>query len=281
VVTQLADWDADGDLDILMGDGVGYVWLMLNTGKHKLSEPRKLIVGGAELRLGDSTTTPCMTDINGDGRPDLIIAHSDHQIALIENKGTVKVPRFDGVKPLATVRGGPLQLPKETHARIAVGDWDADGDLDLVAGNYDGGITCYRNVGTARAPKFADGVLVEIDGEVKKYAYNMHPALVDVNRDGNVDIVFGLNWGNIAIFFTDKTPLIANPVGPGMPLIRKLESAVFTSGEKVELKKMAGNDATPSVGDLDGDGTLDIVSGGTNCRVWFLRGVPQNAKASP
>jgi hypothetical protein len=280
VITQFADWDADGDLDILLGDGVGYVWLMLNTGKNKLSEPRRLLVGGAELRLGDNTTTPCMADITGDSRLDLIIAHSDHQVALIENKGTVKVPRFEGVKPLAMVRGGALQLPKDSRGRIGVGDWDADGDIDLVAGTNDGGITCYRNVGTARTPKFADGIPIEMDGRVKKLPYTMHPTLFDVNQDGNVDVLFGLNWGNIAIYYADKPPVIENPLGPGMPLIRRLESPLFTSGQKIELNNVGGNDATPTVGDFDGDGTPDIVSGGTKCRIVFLRGVPEKLKSS-
>jgi hypothetical protein len=270
-VTRFADWNADGESDILVGDEGGNVWLLMNTGKGKLSAPKPVVAGGLEIRFSDSQATPRLADLNGDSKPDLIIAHSDNKVTLFENKGTAKSPRFDGPQSLATVTGSVLQLVVNARGRMDVGDWDGDGDLDLVAGRGEGPITCYRNVGTAKAPKFAEGVPLEIDGKVQSFSYNVQPLLFDINQDGIVDIVYGLNWGTMRFLIADKTRPVDKPLGSGMPLIRQQVSPVYSSGEEIDLRKITGDNATPTVGDVDGDGILDIVTGGN--KILLLKGV--------
>lgn len=271
--TRFADWNADGEPDLLVGSGDGYVWLLLNSGKGKLGLPKRVPVSGGELRVGTSEITVCMADMNGDSKLDLVVAHSNNQVALIENSGTTKAPRFEGARTLPTVSGEPLKLLELCHGRMGLGDWDGDGDIDLLSGGYDNPITCYRNVGTAKAPKFADGKPLAGEGVLDKYPHNASPMIYDVNQDGVPDIVYGMNWGSILFLFGSKPTATLKPLEPGMPTIRGLVSAKTVAGNDINLRAIIRDNATPTIADLDGDGVLDIVSGGANGKLWFLRGV--------
>ncbi|MEN8008095.1 MAG: FG-GAP-like repeat-containing protein [Candidatus Krumholzibacteriota bacterium] len=72
------------------------------------------------------------------------------------------------------------------------------------------------------------------------------PAVVDVDGDGDLEIVFGDTGGNIQIYQNDGTPLPGWPVNVGEPL----------------------SDSPVAVGDLQGNGEMSIVAGSTNGLVY-------------
>ena len=51
--------------------------------------------------------------------------------------------------------GKPIDVERDGHAAPFVGDFDGDGIVDVLVGQYDEGrLRVYRNIGTNRAPKF-------------------------------------------------------------------------------------------------------------------------------
>ena len=74
--------------------------------------------------------------------------------------------RFE--RPIALeAADGPIDVARRRgYAGPTLFDADRDGKLDLFVGSFDGKIAHHRNAGTARAPRFAAGVLLEADGAV-------------------------------------------------------------------------------------------------------------------
>ena len=131
----LVDIDADGDLDLFVGESSGRVLYFRNEGTA--GTPRFALVTDDFLdeRLG-RRAAPRFADLFGDGLPSLIVGTEGGPPAIFRNLGSRAAPRF--------VRDSTLILDLPPYSTPAFADLRGTGLLDLVCGGGGGGITYYR-----------------------------------------------------------------------------------------------------------------------------------------
>jgi hypothetical protein len=139
---HVADWDGDGLLDLLVGqDGPNEGQDLLfyrNTGTARepvLDKPVVITLPGPHM----SRPSPYVVDWDGDGLPDLLCGTESAEVRFFRNTGSRGAPAFaKGVR--LDLKGEGFE--KGCRCRIAVTDWNNDGKLDLLVGNF-----CYVNGG--------------------------------------------------------------------------------------------------------------------------------------
>ncbi len=246
----LLDLDGDGDLDLVSGESGGTVLAWRNTGPA--SAPVFTALSGTDNPFNGidagGYSTPAFLDLDGDGDLDLVSGEINGTLLAWRNTGPASAPVFTALSgtdnPFNGINVGSFGTP-------AFLDLDGDGDRDLVSGESTGTLLAFRNTGTASAPVFTalSGTANPFNGiDVGTYST---PAFVDLDGDGDLDLVSGANSGTL---------LAWRNTGPA-------SAPVFTalSGTDNPLNGIdVGFFSAPAFVDLDGDGDRDLVSGESN-----------------
>ncbi len=141
------------------------------------------------------------------------------------------------------------------------GDLDDDGDLDLIVGSVSGNLTGFRNTGGPMNPLYTlDQTLAPSGGPWDSCT---SPDLADLDADGDIDLVVGLESGIIIAFRNTGTP--STPVWSRDDSL--VDGANHTDGVP---------NAAPELADLDEDGDFDFLVGRLDGTFLFFRNTGSN-----
>ncbi|OPZ09223.1 MAG: FG-GAP repeat protein [candidate division BRC1 bacterium ADurb.BinA292] len=224
----VVDFDADGDLDLFVGDMRGYQSYFENIGartRPELAAGRFLTVGG-ERRVFGWRNQLAVGDITGDGRIDIVSTgytdrhvHLYHPEAAQDEPTQLKLVRGEGLR----LESGEVMLPEQGTKNnngdymLKLADWNHDGLLDLFIGSLYH-VWYYENVGSAHAPRFREHGTIMLEGRPMHFSGHAGSVdVVDFNGDRRMDLIIAGESG--WTYFVERSFLEGNrPTASAGPL---------------------------------------------------------------
>ncbi|MBK9303177.1 MAG: VCBS repeat-containing protein [bacterium] len=282
----VGDIDGDGDLDIVTAADAIYAWDA--EGRELRDGDANPATSGPFISIGQTWTPAAVTLADLTPHPGLEI------VASCRSGSSIYVFQGDGT----TAPGWPRPLNAWNWAAPAVADLDGDGDAEIVVTSTAGVTYVWHHDGSdffdGDANPATVGVFQVRSGESYQYGA---PLLVDVNHDGRREVVVVSRYLNGAV---DKVHALGNdavdvagwpytlgawsssicsPAAGDLDGDGVLEIVFVTENDKLHVLDETGHAVapfplsftansgqagipcpSPALGDLDGDGILDIVA---------------------
>ncbi len=169
----LADVNQDGHIDICTGERNNWDLVYINNGT---ADPFNGVTGIDISADNQPTTALAAADLNQDGYPDLVAAHYTTSYTnryYINNKTSNPFPT-----------GGDIGSETDYSTSIAVGDFDANGNIDIIVGNVGMNMLYFHN--NTATPFTGSTVGITIDAAGDETADIL---ALDFNHDGALDVV--------------------------------------------------------------------------------------------
>lgn len=275
------DADADGDLEMLLGDVDFPDLKILTNGKVENNWTWDTIVAshtGYPLNNPvyiDKFPAAFYMDINNDGKKDLLASANDELSASNLNQNWIYTNSGANNQPTFNFQDSAF-LQSETvdfgsMSKVAFFDFDGDGDLDLVVshrGNYRetkntmDRLVLFERKGTGQNVHF---VLKDEDylNLSQDSLQGIHPCFGDLNADGKMDLLIGVRNGSIRYYTNTGTASVP----------------AFTLQNDTLGSIDAGSFSTPALLDMDNDNDLDLLVGHNGGTIKYY--VNQGTTAAP
>ncbi len=249
--TNFADLNNDGNLDIFSCHDIAPNCYYLNGGgtANNLTFYQSTITPGAmRFGAGGGNYSTLFTDFDNDGDTDVFISKcSGPPCELHRNDG-------NGVYTDISATAG-INVPAQTWSS-AIGDYDNDGDMDIIITASSGTHKYFRNnLDTSNNVEEAYTNITAGSGWDTNPSLNIDNVTYDFDNDGFLDVL----GGGAKIMFNQHNSTFAPISYPGL--------------------------GPGAIGDLNNDGFLDILNGNTiryavpNSNKWFkvaLQGIESN-----
>jgi hypothetical protein len=283
-VTTFIDVDHDGKKDLIVSpfEGLGVdnfenvlLYKNIGTDSVKLSFQTRSFIVGDMIDVGENAA-PCVLDVNGDGLKDLIIGGGfrknnsiEYRLHYYKNIGSNSYPIFE-LENDNFLNFSSLGL-NEPHP--IAGDLDNDGKIDLLVGLADGRILYYKNTSSDNSFQTNTPTYLNYNGSVLDIGQNAAPFVIDINKNGQMDLLIGEYNGNINLY--ENTASSGNI---NLQLVTDSLGKITTTSEFMPFGY-----SSVSVADVDLDGRLDLWVGGYNNVLEFVSNIEDSilSKVNP
>jgi len=244
-----ADFDDDGDFDLLLGGYYGQFNYYENTGTAAAPVFDTALVNPFALNSAVNVAFLDAADIDDDGDIDLLVGQYYGSIAYYENLGTASSPLFaaPSLSPFGIAHRSELFLPNFV-------DLDDDGDYDIMAGLADS-LVYFENIGDETNPSYGPLQNDPFGAVFGTSLYFGHPTTADLDGDGDFDLLLSSYYG-IHTYYQ-------NAGSVSVPQFAGAQQNPFG------LNNVADDLALSKLVDIDNDGDYDILAQGTDGNLWF------------
>ena len=219
----IGDLDGDGDMDMLCGlVGGGLLYCEnkgLQNGMPVFATP---VENYQNIDAGDNST-PCLFDVNRDGRLDLVIGGRNGKLSYYQNTGSVYAPAFELIDDFwgGVNVTGPASYFGYSSPNLYS---DSQGHMHLLVGSESGALFYYENIEDNISGTFTVSGnlhdLLGVDTVNENFGVRTSPFLADINHDNIPELFVGNSNGGLHFVSLMNAPGVDKSDGAFMSAIR-------------------------------------------------------------